>query len=348
MPASDAKPLLAVLHGERRASPPIWMMRQAGRYLPEYRAIREKAGSFLGLCYDPEMAAEVTIQPIRRFGFDGAILFSDILVVPHALGQHVTFETGEGPKLDPVPNRSALAGLSTSLDPKIVGPVYETVRRVKAMLPAETTFLGFCGAPWTVATYMVAGRGGDEQAGALGFARTDREGFAMLIDRLVETSITYLLGQIEAGVEVVQIFDTWAGALADDADFETWCVAPIARMVAGVRSKSPTTPVIVFARGVGDRLGRLVQATGCQAVGLDSAADPTYVRRKVQPRVAVQGNIDPEVLLAGGDALDRAVDAALEAFGHGRYIFNLGHGIVPPTPIAHVERMLSRVRAWSA
>lgn len=348
MPASDAKPLLAVLNGERRPSPPIWMMRQAGRYLPEYRAIREKAGSFLGLCYNPEMAAEVTIQPIRRFGFDGAILFSDILVVPHALGQRVTFETGEGPKLDPVSNRTALSSLSSSLDPKIVEPIYETVRRVKAMLPAETTFLGFCGAPWTVSTYMVAGRGGDEQVGALGFAGTDREGFAILIDRLIDTSITYLLGQIEAGVEVVQIFDTWAGALADEADFEAWCVAPIARMVAGVRQKSPKTPVIVFARGVGERLGRIVEATGCQAVGLDSAANPSYVRQEVQPRVAVQGNIDPEVLLAGGAALDRAVDAALEAFGHGRYIFNLGHGIVPPTPIAHVERMLNRVRAWSA
>ncbi len=341
------KPLLDVLKGGTAASPPIWMMRQAGRYLPEYRATREQAGSFLNLCFNPELAAEVTLQPLRRFGFDGAILFSDILVLPHALGQTVAFEAGEGPRLDPLGDASGLSRLADSLDDAIVGKVYEAVARIHEQLPAGTTFIGFCGAPWTVATYMVAGKGGDDQVAARLFAYRDPEGFARLIDIIVEASITYLLGQIRAGVDAVQIFDTWAGVLPAD-EFRRWCVEPIARIVAGVKAAAPGIPVIVFPKGAGLRLKAVVDGTGADAVGLDWTADAGFVAREIQPNVAVQGNVDPIALLAGGAALDRAVDATLEAYGRGRLIFNLGHGILPPTPIAHVERMVARVRNWKA
>ena len=339
------KPLLSVLKGERAASPPVWMMRQAGRYLAEYRAVRAEAGSFLNLCFDPDKAAEVTMQPIRRFGFDAAILFSDILVVPHALGQQVAFEAGEGPRLDPIADPSGFIRLSARLDAAVVGPVYETVRKVRAMLAPDVTLLGFCGAPWTVATYMVAGRGGDDQAAARLFAYRDPDGFAALIDRIVRASIDYLLGQIRAGADAIQIFDTWAGILPA-AEFERWAVEPVARIIAGVKAAAPDVPVIAFPKGAGYRLGRIVAGTGADAVGLDWTADADFVRREIQPKVAVQGNIDPLALLAGGAALDRAVDEALANYAAGRHIFNLGHGILPPTPVAHVEQMLKRVRAW--
>jgi uroporphyrinogen decarboxylase len=341
------KPLLDVLKGGHAASPPIWMMRQAGRYLPEYRATREQAGSFLNLCFNPELAAEVTLQPLRRFGFDGAILFSDILVLPHALGQTVAFEAGEGPRLDPLVDASGLSRLASNLDEAIVGKVYEAVARIHEQLPAGTTFIGFCGAPWTVATYMVAGKGGDDQVAARLFAYRDPQGFARLIDIIVEASITYLLGQIRAGVDAVQIFDTWAGVLPAD-EFRRWCVEPIGRIVAGVKAAAPGIPVIVFPKGAGLRLKAVVEGTGADAVGLDWTADAGFVAQSIQPKVAVQGNVDPIALLAGGEALDRAVDATLEAYGRGRLIFNLGHGILPPTPIAHVERMVARVRNWKA
>ena len=339
------KPLLGVLQGNIAASPPIWMMRQAGRYLPEYRAVREKAGSFLDLCFNPELATEVTLQPLRRFGFDGAILFSDILVVPHALGQTVRFETGEGPRLDPLVDASGLGRLAAELDGSIVGKVYEAVAMIRSQLPVQATLIGFCGAPWTVATYMVAGRGGDDQVAARLFAYRDPDGFARLIDRIVDASVAYLLGQIRAGVEAVQIFDTWAGVLPEEA-FVRWSVDPIARIVSRVRDQAPGIPVIVFPKGAGHRLSAVVGGIGPDAVGLDWTIGADFVRRELQPRVAVQGNIDPIALLAGGDALDRAVDRALESFAAGRYIFNLGHGILPPTPIAHVERMVERVRRW--
>ncbi|QCI64931.1 uroporphyrinogen decarboxylase [Phreatobacter stygius] len=339
------KSLLSVLKGDRQPTPPIWMMRQAGRYLPEYRALRAEAGSFLNLCFNPEKAAEVTLQPIRRFGFDGAILFSDILVVPHALGQRVTFEAGEGPRLDPVADREALKRLSDDLDGTIVEPVYETVRQVKAGLPQDVTLLGFCGAPWTVATYMIAGRGGEDQMAARLFAYRDPAGFALLIDRLVEASISYLVGQIRAGADAVQIFDTWAGILPA-SEFARWSVEPTARIVAGVKRAVPGVPVIVFPKGASFRLKLTVDGTQADAVGLDWTADADFVRREIQPKVAVQGNIDPLVLLAGGDALEQAVDQALSDYAGGRYVFNLGHGILPPTPIAHVEQMIARVRAW--
>ncbi|MEI8144035.1 MAG: uroporphyrinogen decarboxylase [Alphaproteobacteria bacterium] len=341
------KPLLNVLKGSRQKTPPLWMMRQAGRYLAEYRDVRTQAGSFLNLCFDPEKAAEVTVQPLRRFGFDAAILFSDILVIPHALGQTVAFEAGEGPRLDPIPAADGLGRLSKDLDPAIVTPVYDTVRLVKSMLDPSVTFIGFCGAPWTVATYMVAGRGGDEQIAARLFAYGDPDGFSRLIDHLVSSSIAYLIGQIDAGVDTVQIFDTWAGTIGDAA-FDRWCVEPIARIVAGVKAAKPGVPVIVFPKGAGARLDRIVEKTGCDAVGLDWAADPAFVRAKIQPKVAVQGNLDPIALLAGGRALDEAVDRVLESYAGGRHIFNLGHGILPATPIAHVERMIERVRSYKA
>jgi uroporphyrinogen decarboxylase len=337
------KPLLAVLKGQRQPTPPVWMMRQAGRYLPEYRQVREQAGSFLKLCFNPELAAEVTLQPIRRFDFDGAILFSDILVVPHALGQEVTFEVGEGPRLDPLADRDGLSRLGGRLDETIVGSVYETVRRVKHSLGPNVTFLGFCGAPWTVATYMVAGRGGDDQAAARLFAYRDPGGFQLLVDRLVAASIDYLIGQIEAGVDAVQIFDTWAGVLPD-AEFRRWSVEPIARIIAGIRERAPGVPAIVFPRGAGARLAWFLENGAPEALGLDWMAEAGFVSREIQPRTAVQGNVDPLALKAGGKALDHAVDQAVEAYSAGRHIFNLGHGILPDTPIAHVEQLIARVR----
>jgi uroporphyrinogen decarboxylase len=330
-----------------RRSPPIWMMRQAGRYLPEYRATRAQAGSFLNLCFNPELAAEVTLQPIRRFGFDAAILFSDILVVPKALGIDVTFEAGEGPRLVPSPDRDALGRIRTELDHDVLAPVYEAVRLIRAKLPAETTLLGFCGAPWTVATYMVAGQGTDDQGPARLFAYRDPEGFQVLIDRLVDVSVDYLSRQIDAGADAVQIFDTWAGTLPPE-EFDRWSVQPTRRIVEGVKARHPMVPVIGFPRGAGALLPAYVKATGVQAVGVDWAADRDFVRREVQPLVAVQGNVDPLALIAGGAALDRAVDAALEAFADGRFVFNLGHGIRPETPVAHVDQMIERVRRFGS
>ncbi len=337
------KPLLRVLAGERQRIPPVWMMRQAGRYLPEYRQVRAKAGGFLDLCFNPALAAEVTLQPIKRFGFDAAILFSDILVVPLALGRRLWFAEGEGPRLDPLSEPRDLMALRPEPDDTVLSPIYETVRRVKSELPEETTFIGFCGAPWTVATYMVAGRGTPDQAPAKGLAARDPEAFQHLVDCLVEASVGYLAKQLEAGVEAVQIFDTWAGSLPPD-DFERWCVQPTKKLVAKLREIRPGTRVIGFPRGAGAGIPRYVDETGVDAVSLESEIDRGFAREQIQSRVPVQGNVDPQVLLAGGEALDREVDAVLEAFSGGPHIFNLGHGIVPPTPIAHVERMLKRVR----
>jgi uroporphyrinogen decarboxylase len=337
------KPLLDVLRGRRQAIPPVWMMRQAGRYLPEYRAVREKAGGFLDLCFNPELAAEVTLQPVRRFGFDAAILFSDILVIPHALGRSVTFAAGEGPQLDPLNDPVAIERLPAEPDHALLAPVYETIGRVKAQLGPETALLGFCGAPWTVATYMVAGRGTPDQAPARGFAYAQPEAFGRLIDRLVDASVAYLVRQLRAGVDAVQIFDTWAGVLPAE-EFARWCVAPTARIVAGVRREVPDARIIGFPRGAGSGLVSYVEAVPVNAVGLDWSVDRAFVREHVQSRVPVQGNLDPLVLVVGGAALDRAVDAVLDAFADRPFIFNLGHGIVPETPVAHVERMLKRVR----
>lgn len=337
------KPLLGVLNRERQAIPPIWMMRQAGRYLPEYRAVREKAGGFLNLCFTPELAAEVTVQPVRRFGFDAAILFSDILVAPLALGRRVWFEEGEGPRLDPLNDPKAVNALRSEIDEKVLAPVYETVQRVKMMLPAQTTFIGFCGAPWTVATYMVAGRGTPDQAPAKTLAAQKPQAFQHLIDCLVDASTAYLARQLESGVDVVQIFDTWAGSLPLD-DFERWCVQPTKRLVAKLRALRPGTKVIGFPRGAGTNIPRYVEETGVNAVSLGNEIDRGFARDQIQSRVPVQGNVDPQALLEGGVRLDHEVDDVLQTLGQGPLIFNLGHGILPQTPIAHVERMLKRVR----
>jgi uroporphyrinogen decarboxylase len=337
------KPLLDVLHGRRQAVPPIWMMRQAGRYLPEYRAVRTKAGSFLDLCFSPEFAAEVTLQPIRRFGFDGAILFSDILVIPYALGRKVDFVAGEGPKLDPIDDEASIAAIRKDVDHVALAPVYDTIKRVKAELPASVTFLGFCGAPWTVATYMIAGEGTPDQAPARIFAYSYPEAFAELIDILVRVSASYLVRQLQAGVDAVQIFDTWAGVLPPD-QFQRWSIEPTARIIALVRQEIPEAKIIGFPRGAGTMLERYATELPLNAVGLDWMIDKTFAREKIQSKVAVQGNLDPLVLIAGGDALDREVDSVLKAFSDGPFIFNLGHGITPQTPIENVERMIKRVR----
>jgi uroporphyrinogen decarboxylase len=337
------KPLLEVLEGRRQTIPPVWLMRQAGRYLPEYWEVRRRVESFLELCFTPRLAAEVTLQPIRRFGFDAAILFSDILVIPHALGQSVSYEIGRSPRLDPISDAAALGRLSDQVDQNVLSPVYETVRRVKAELPEHVALLGFCGAPWTVATYMVAGKGTPDQAPARTFAYADPEGFARLIDSLVDASVEYLARQVEAGVDAVQIFDTWAGVLAPE-EFRRWCIAPTKRLVAELRQRAPGTKVIGFPRGAGSSLVPYLDEVPVDAVGLDWMVDTRFARERIQTRVPVQGNVDPIALLVGGAALDRAIDTVLEAFGAGPLIFNLGHGILPQTPIEHVEQMLARVR----
>jgi len=337
------KTLLKVLSGERQRIPPVWMMRQAGRYLPEYRAAREKAGGFLDLCFSPGLAAEVTLQPVRRFGFDAAILFSDILVIPHALGRKVSFVVGEGPKLDPIEKPDVIAALPPEVDQKILAPVYETVARAKAALSPDVTLLGFCGAPWTVATYMIAGEGTPDQAPARVFAYRHPDAFAGLVDRLVNGSIAYLVGQLQAGADAVQVFDTWAGVLPPE-ELRRWSVEPTQRIVAGVRKQIPDAKIIGFPRGAGSMLPHYVKQTGVNAVGLDWMIDKTFAREKVQSLKPVQGNLDPLALLAGGAALDRSIDAVMEAFAAGPFIFNLGHGILPETPIENVERMIKRVR----
>ncbi|MEA2875099.1 MAG: uroporphyrinogen decarboxylase [Hyphomicrobiales bacterium] len=337
------KPILEVLAGRAQPVPPVWFMRQAGRYLPEYRALRERAGSFLTLCFTPELAAEATLQPIRRFGFDAAILFSDILVVPHALGRSVTFEAGEGPRLDPLDDAAKLNALASTADEKVFAPVYEAVRRVKRDLPANVALLGFCGAPWTVATYMVAGRGTPDQAPARLMAYREPQAFARMIDILVAVSSRYLVAQLRAGADAVQIFDTWAGVLPP-REFARWCIEPVRQIIANVRAEVPDARIIAFPRGAGASLATYLDQVPVNAVSIDWTAEPSFVRERVQSRVAVQGNLDPLVLLAGGAALDRAIDGILESFGTGPFIFNLGHGILPETPIAHVEQTLARIR----
>ncbi len=336
------RPLLAVLRGERRDPPPVWLMRQAGRYLPEYRALRADKGGFLALCYDPASAAEVTLQPIRRFGFDGAILFSDILVIPHALGQDLSFGAGEGPRLVPPLKDSTLEALQAV--PQRLQPIYETVRRVAAALPPETTFLGFAGAPWTVATYMIAGEGSKDHGDARIMAYRDPLAFAAIIAAIEQATIDYLCGQIEAGVDAVQIFDSWAGSLAPD-QFDRWVIAPTARIVAALKARYPDTPVIAFPKGAGGRLPAYARAVGADAIGLDETVDPVWANDVLPAGLPVQGNLDPLALLAGGEPLEEGVARIRRAFANRPHIFNLGHGIGQFTPIAHVERLLQLVRA---
>ena len=337
------KPFLAALAGERQQRPPTWLMRQAGRYLPEYRELRARAATFLDFCYTPKLAVEATLQPIRRFGFDAAILFCDILVLPDALGQNVSFETGEGPRLDPIGGREDFDKLRETPDWRRLAPVFEAMAGVKAALPAETALIGFCGAPWTVASYMIAGRGTPEQAPARLLAYRQPELFAALIDRLADASADYLSLQVEAGAEAVQVFDSWSGVLPGP-EFERWCVAPLKRLVARLKARHAHIPVIAFPRGAATHLGRFAEVEGLAALGLDTATDPKVAATLLPPRLALQGNLDPLALIVGGGALDAAVDATLAAFAPRAHIFNLGHGILPETPIAHVERMLARLR----
>jgi len=334
-------PLLSVLRGEKPAVTPIWLMRQAGRYLPEYRELRAGKGGFLELCYDPASAAEITLQPIRRFGFDGAILFSDILIVPHAMGQNLWFEAGEGPRLAPPLSEADLAGFTP--DPTRLATIWETVRQVRAQLSPTTTFLGFAGSPWTVATYMVAGAGSKDHSAARRLAYGDPARFQAIIDAIVETTVGYLDGQVRAGVQAIQLFESWAGSLSPD-QFRQWVIAPNAAIVRAFKALHPDVPVIGFPRGSGGKLVDFATQTGVDAIGLDETVDPVWADSVLPKGLPVQGNLDPLALIAGGSALDRAVDGILAAFAHRPHIFNLGHGIQLDTPIAHVEQLIGRVR----
>jgi uroporphyrinogen decarboxylase len=347
LPERSQAKLLRTFARQALAPPPIWLMRQAGRYLPEYRAVRAKAGSFLELCYTPALAAEVTLQPVRRFGFDAAILFSDILVVPDALGQRVEFVEGEGPRLEPIRSERELARLNAGATRTKFALVCETVARVREDLPQDTALIGFCGAPWTVATYMVEGQGSPDQREARLWAYRDRAGFARLIDILVEASVDYLSMQVEAGADMLQIFDTWAGSLPS-LEFEAWVVAPTARIVKEIRAKHPHVPIIGFARGAGQKIESYVTQTGVQGIGCDTGMDVEHMRALARSQtVVVQGNLDPIVLVAGGEALERQVDALLAALAGVPHIFNLGHGILPETPPEHVSRLVELVREQS-
>lgn len=334
--------VIDVLKGETVFPPPVWMMRQAGRYLPEYRETRRRAGGFLDLCYNPDLAVEVTLQPIRRFDFDAAILFSDILVVPHALGRDLRFEEGRGPLMTPI-RADEIDGLGDETFHVNLEPVYETVRRLRRELPDRTALLGFCGAPWTVATYMIAGHGTPDQAPARLFAYRHPEPFAKLLEALADRSAEYLIRQVEAGADGVQIFDSWAGVL-DEACFAAYCIGPVARMVRRVREACPDVPIIGFPRGAGSLYDGYRDATGVTALGLDWSV-PLSQARRLQEAGAVQGNLDPLRLVAGGRAVDEGVDAILASLGRGPLVFNLGHGITPETPIESVERMVARIRA---
>ncbi|QAY76890.1 uroporphyrinogen decarboxylase [Sphingosinicella sp. BN140058] len=340
MPPAN-KLLLSVLNGKKPEKTPLWLMRQAGRYLPEYRALRAEKGGFLDLATDPDAAAEVTLQPIRRFGFDGAILFSDILMIPHAIGQDLRFEAGEGPRLSPPLVDSLLASLEPATER--LEPVYRTVEKVAAALPAETTFLGFGGSPWTVSTYMVAGRGSKDQGETRRKAYSDPAAFAEIIDAVGAMTIDYLSAQIEAGVEAVQLFDSWAGSLAP-AQFEQWVIAPTARIVAGLKVRHPNVPVIGFPKGAGGKLPAYARETGVDAIGIDETVDPQWAAAVLPENMPVQGNLDPLALIAGGEALASAVDRILSSFANRPHVFNLGHGILPDTPIQHVEQLIALVR----
>lgn len=340
------KLLLKALAGEKTESVPIWLMRQAGRYLPEYRKVRADAGSFLDLCYNPKLAEEVTLQPIRRYGFDAAILFSDILVVPDALGQKVAFKEGEGPVLEPITDAAGLAALGpVSGVTKALAPVYQTVSRLKASLPSDVTLIGFAGAPWTVATYMVGGRGSPDQAAAKLWAFRDPMGFKDLIDILVEATIEHLSAQVEAGAEVVQIFDTWAGSLPE-LSFERFALKPVQQICDALHERYPGLPVIAFPRGAGGMAERYFKVTGANGLGLDTGVSPAWAKQHLQPQGCVQGNLDPLLLVAGGHEMRGQASYILSVLGEGPFIFNLGHGIVPQTPPEHVAELVKHVKDW--
>lgn len=340
------KPLLRALSGQRLDRPPFWLMRQAGRYLPEYRAIRERVGGFLDLCYAPALAADVTLQPVRRFGTDAAILFSDILVVPHALGQRLEYVEGEGPRLEPVADGAALGRLSAARLHAVLAPVYDTVARVRADLPKDVALIGFAGAPWTVACYMVEGGGSKDFAAVRRFAWADPAGFGALIDLLVEVTAGYLLRQIAAGAEAVQLFDSWAGVLPERG-FRRWVIEPTRRLVARLKAEAPDVPVIGFPRGAGLLYEGYGTATGVDALGLDSMVPLGVARTVLQPRLPVQGNLDPVALLVGGKVMTGEARAILAALAGGPFVFNLGHGVLPETPPDHVATLATLIREGS-
>lgn len=334
-------PLLDTLTGSIQEIPPIWLMRQAGRYLPEYRELRADKGGFLELVYDSDAAAEITVQPIRRFGFDGAILFSDILIVPHAMGQGLEFLAGEGPKMSPTLLEAKLEDFTEAYER--FDPIYETVRKTRALISDQVTMLGFAGSPWTVATYMIAGQGSKDQGPARLLAYRDPERMQAICDAISSVSITYLRGQIDAGAEAVQIFDSWAGSLAPD-EFERWVIAPNAKIVAAIKESHPDTPIIGFPKGAGAKLPAYARETGVDALGLDETLDPVWANSVLPEGMPVQGNLDPLLVEAGGPALPKRVKAVIEAFEGRPHVFNLGHGIGQFTPIEHVEELLRAVR----
>ena len=336
------QPLLETLRGTRQSRPPIWFMRQAGRYLPEYKKIRAEAADFLSLCYTPELAKEVTLQPVRRFDLDAAILFSDILVVPDALGQSVRFEEGKGPILDPLDDKG-IEHLEAATVTEKLAPVLETVAGVRAALSPEKTLLGFCGAPWTVATYMIGGRGSTDQAAARTFALLHPKAFDKLISVLVEASIAYLVAQLKAGADAVQVFESWAQNLDEDM-FRKLVIEPNRRIVAGVRKKIPDATLIGFPRGAGTNLVSFGERTGYNAIGIDHMVPLGFASTAFNANVPLQGNLDPLRLVAGGAQLDSRIDDIVSSFSDRPHVFNLGHGVVPETPIAHVEQMVARVR----
>lgn len=338
------KLLLRALAGETLPTPPIWMMRQAGRYLPEYRATRAKAGDFLSLCYNPELAAEVTLQPIRRFRFDASILFADILLVPQALGADLWFVTGEGPRLSTITSAQDFAQL-TSADQihERLSPIYETVRILSQELPRETTLIGFAGAPWTVATYMIAGRGTKDQGPAHAFKAADRETFTALIDLITEATILYLSAQIEAGAEVVKLFDSWAGSLKGQ-DFDDFALAPAKRIIGALKERHPGIPVIAFPREAGDRYIGFAKATGADCVALDNSISAEWAAQNVQVDGCVQGNLAPGHMVTGGPELVSEAQRITRTLRNGPHVFNLGHGITPDADPDNVARMIEAVR----
>lgn len=334
---------LTVFENTPVSPPPVWMMRQAGRYLPEYRETRARAGDFLSLCLNPELATEVTLQPIRRYGFDASILFADILLIPHAMGQPLAYREGEGPVLEPVRDRAQVARL-TGDSAERLSPVYQTVRNLRAALPAEVALIGFAGAPWTVAAYMVEGRGGKGFVAARRWAFSDPDGFQTLIDMVTEATIHYLLAQIEAGANAIQIFDSWAGLLPA-SQLERWVIRPTRRIVEALKARHPQVPVIGFPRGVGPAVPAYCAGTGVDGVSLDESLDPAWAAQAVPAVVVLQGNMDPQFVVAGGPAMRAEADRILAVLAGRPHIFNLGHGLVPETPPEHVGELVAHIRA---
>ncbi len=341
-PIPAAKPILRALEGERLATPPVWLMRQAGRYLPEYRALRETVGSFLDLCLTPELAAEVTLQPTRRFALDAAILFSDILIVPYALGQPLTYRDGEGPVLEPVRSAAGMAALSDADFRDRVAPVWHTVERVKTQLSSATALIGFAGAPWTVASYMIEGGTSRDFAAIKHWAFSNPDSFGDLIDRLVDATVVYLDGQVRAGADVLQLFDSWAGVLPE-MPFRRWVIEPTKRIVSALKTAHPHVPIIGFPRGAGIMYRAYFAETGVTALSIDQTVPLDVAQKNLQPLGAIQGNLDPLMLIVGGSAMATAAQRIIETIGAGPFIFNLGHGVLPTTPPDHVQALIALV-----